>query len=202
MEFVLQNVFNDIDKSGMMAFIEYSNNLLRKKSPHFSDHNKRVGKIAKMIARKMDLSDEQIRMAYKAGLMHDIGKIGIREDILNKPEKLTPDEFNEIKFHPILGFEILKYKEEFNEIALITRQHHEMFNGKGYPDGLVGNQIHLIARIVSVADSFDAMTKDRPYAKARDRKYVLSEMEKLRDKQWDGKVVDAFLSLYNNKELQ
>ena len=118
-----------------------------------------------MIGEEMGCSDEELDMINVAGSLHDIGKIGIRDDILLKPGRLTEDEYEKIKEHPAIGADIISNLGLWGREARIIRHHHERFDGKGYPDGLQGGQIPKLARILSVADSYDAMASDRAYRK-------------------------------------
>ncbi|MBI5681903.1 MAG: HD domain-containing protein, partial [Deltaproteobacteria bacterium] len=128
-----------------------------------------------------------------ASTLHDIGKIGTYEHLLDKPDKLTDEEFELIKAHPAKGAEILKQIKALKDVIPIVRAHHENTDGTGYPDGLKGNNIPLLARIVHVVDSFDAMTTDRPYRTSFDRGYALKELKRYAGAQFDTEVVKAFL---------
>ena len=130
-----------------------------------------------------------------AGLLHDLGKAGISRRILNKPGKLTEEEFAEIKEHPPLGsMMIISEIEALQQVVPIVRHHHERFDGKGYPDGLAGQDIPLEARILAVVDAFDAMTHERSYRKAMSREEALAELERGAGTQFDPAVVEAFLA--------
>ena len=136
-----------------------------------------------------------------SALLHDIGKIGIPENILNKTQTLLPEEIKIIEKHPLLGSEILEPINEFKTVSLGVKYHHERFDGKGYPCGLKGDEIPLIAAIISVADAYDAMTSDRPYRKSLPKDTVLKEIENNKNKQFCPAVVDAFLEAVSNNEL-
>ena len=129
-------------------------------------HSEHVAIYAKIIAEKLGLDKEQQEMIYNAGLLHDIGKIGIPDMILLKPGKLTPFEYEIMKYHPLISYEIVKNVPKFKDIAMCIRHHHEKIDGSGYPDGIKGNELELGARILAIADIFDALTTDRPYRKA------------------------------------
>jgi HD-GYP domain-containing protein (c-di-GMP phosphodiesterase class II) len=136
-----------------------------------------------------------------ASLLHDIGKIGIPEQILNKRGQLTLGERNKIKQHPMIGVTILKPIKELENPLLGIKYHHERPDGLGYPEGLKGDQIPLIASIIAVADSFDAMTTNRPYRNALDRDNVIKEIKRLTNRQFDPRVSDAFLELVQEDKL-
>ncbi|MDD5194337.1 MAG: HD domain-containing protein [Candidatus Omnitrophica bacterium] len=134
-----------------------------------------------------------------AALLHDIGKIGIPENILNKTSSLNEEERAVIKNHPLIGANILKQIEEFKDVLLGVRHHHERYDGSGYPFGLKRRQIPLIAAIISLADAFDAMTIDRPYQKALNLEEALIEIKKNRGKQFSPLIIDAFLKIYSKR---
>ena len=127
--------------------------------------------------------------------LHDIGKIGIEDCILNKPSKLTADEFEIMKKHTTMGANILEQISELAEMIPIVRSHHERWDGGGYPDGLAGEEIDRLARIVAVADAFDAMTSDRPYRKGMAADAGFAEVERMSGKQFDPEVAAAFLAI-------
>jgi len=165
------------------------------KSPWTAGHSERVTHLALKIGRILGLTREQLDNLRQAGLLHDIGKIGIPAKILDKPGKLTDEEYRIICEHPEKGAKILQPIEEYAEVIPVAMQHHEWFNGKGYPDGLPEEEISLGARILAVADVFDALTSDRPY---RDGMPVQIAIEMIREAsgiKFDPKVVDAFLKL-------
>lgn len=163
------------------------------KSPWTKGHSERVTNYALSIARKLGLEEKDIETLNIAGLLHDIGKIGTYDVILDKPGKLTDEEFALIKMHPVKGADILSPMRQFKKIVPIIRHHHEGVDGKGYPDGLKNEEIPLCARILHVADSFDSMTSDRPYRKSPGIEYAVSELKKYSGTQFDPEVVEAFL---------
>jgi HD-GYP domain-containing protein (c-di-GMP phosphodiesterase class II) len=133
-------------------------------------------------------------------LLHDIGKIGTYDSLLDKPERLTMEEFEIVKKHPFQGVEILQGVKQLHDIIPIIRYHHERIDGKGYPDGLKGEEIPILARILHVADSFDSMTSDRPYRPSPRIEYAISELKKHSGSQFDSYVVDAFLKVLENRK--
>lgn len=168
---------------------------LEAKDRYTHGHSERVTRIAIAIAERMRLPEEIINKLRLAGLLHDIGKIGVREGILNKPGKLTPEEFDEIKRHCEIGSKILEPMINDEVILNIVRHHHERIDGKGYPDGLVDGEISIDARIMMVADAYDAMSSDRAYRKALPVEVIRAELEKNKGTQFDPQVVDALLQL-------
>ena len=136
------------------------------KDTYTCGHVERVGTYSEQIGRKIGLDESDLTALRTGGIVHDIGKVGIPDQILNKPGKLTDEEFTIIKRHPIIGHDILKPMRTFADVLPIVRWHHEKPNGKGYPDGLSGEEIPMLARIAAVADWFDALITDRPYRKA------------------------------------
>jgi len=166
---------------------------LHEKNSREMHHSKRVSEISVQIAEELDLAPETVRRIQIAGLMHDIGKIGIPDSVLNKPGKLTGEEWQEIKKHSEKGYKILSSANEFSEIADYVLQHHERWDGKGYPQGIAAAAIMLEARIISLADAYDAMTSDRTYRKALSEDAALAEIERCSGSQFDPAVADAFI---------
>jgi hypothetical protein len=165
-------------------------------------HSERVGVYAIKIGSAMRLNDEDIKTLGDAARLHDIGKIGITDDVLHKPGKYTQDEYDIMKKHPLIGENILKPLKNFSRLFSPIRHHHEFLDGSGYPDGLKNEEIPLIARILTVADIFDALTTDRPYRKAfsiDEAKNELRDMEK--KGKLDAKVVSALFNLIDDKSL-
>ena len=168
-------------------------NALEARDKYTGGHSQRVTDIAATITRKMGLSPEVTDTVILAGLAHDIGKIGISEFILNKPSSLTAEEFRQIQKHPEIGERILSPVAADEEILRLVRNHHEHYDGSGYPDGLRGKQIPLGARILAVADAFEAMTSERPYRKALSPQAAYAEIERCKGTQFDPEVVDILL---------
>ena len=166
---------------------------LEAKDEYTSGHSQRVAEVSVAIARELGLQRDNIEKIRLAGLIHDIGKIGMRESILNKPAGLTEEEFQHIKYHPEIGERILNPIVDDEEILMMVRHHHERYDGNGYPDRLSGEQIPLGARILTVADSYDAMTSERPYRKAMSVEFACAEVERFKGTQFDPRVADAFL---------
>lgn len=170
------------------------------KDTYTKGHSDRVAYYSKIIAKEIGLSVEEQERIYIGGLFHDIGKIGVPDAILQKPEKLTDDEYSEIKNHPLIGAQIINAASIFEDIIPIVKYHHERYDGKGYPSGLSGENIPIYARIVAIADAFDAMTSDRQYRKGMSFEQAKNEMIKNVDTQFDGDIVRAFVATLERKE--
>ena len=177
-----------------LAGIQSLAEALELKDPYTRGHSIRVSRYALAIAEAMGLDEESTRQIELGGHLHDIGKIGVREAVLNKAGKLTPEEYKHIMTHPVLGWRILKPLLGDAPIALdIVRSHHERFDGKGVPDGLVGGEIPREARIITVADAFDAMMSVRPYRKGLSYSEAITEIQRHSGSQFDPEVIAAFL---------
>jgi len=185
--------YHKLELSLMQSMIVSLTSLLEIHDKYTKNHSENVAKIAKEIAVTMCLPLEEVTKIYFAGLVHDIGKTVIPSDIINKVEKLTAEEFDAIKNHATYGYMALARTDELTEIAEYVRQHHERYDGFGYPMGTKGDAIPLAARILSVADAFDAMINERPYHKARSQADVIDELKKCSGSQFDPEVVDALL---------
>ena len=168
---------------------------LEAKDRYTQRHSERVTNLATKIAKTMSCTDEEIECIRLAGLLHDIGKIGIHDAVLQKPDRLTEAEFSLVKTHPIVGENIIRPLGLLPIESAIVRNHHERWDGQGYPDGLRGREIPLLARILAVADAYDAMTSDRPYRSAKRPDKAMDELWRCRDSQFDKTVVQTFLEL-------
>jgi putative nucleotidyltransferase with HDIG domain len=166
------------------------------KSPWTKGHSETVSIYSEQIAVEMSIDDDEIKDIKLAGLLHDIGKIGTYDYLLEKPGKLTREEFSLVMKHPEQGTSILKDINQLENIIPLIKYHHEKLDGSGYPDGLTEKDIPLGARILHVADSFDSMTSDRPYRKAPGVQYAMSELEKYKGTQFDSNVVESFLKVF------
>lgn len=177
------------------------------KDPYTRGHSDRVSEYSVLIGEKMGLPEENIKTLRVGGLFHDIGKIGIPDSILLKTDKLSDDEYSEIKNHPSIGAHILGAASIFKNIIPIVKHHHERFDGRGYPSGLKGDEIPFLARIAAVADTFDAMTSKRSYRNALDLQFVKEEIQRCKGTQFDPQIADVFLDILDNnfekiKEIQ
>ena len=170
-------------------------NTIDAKDSYTNGHSSRVAKYSVMIAEKMGYSGEKLETLHFAALLHDIGKIGVPREIINKTSKLTDEEYNVIKTHPGIGGNILKEISEIPDIAIGARWHHERYDGKGYPDQISGTDIPESARIIGVADAYDAMTSKRSYRDVLSQEVVLSELEKGKGTQFDPEIADIMIEL-------
>lgn len=165
------------------------------KDVYIRKHHEHVAKLLVALGEALKLSRKEIRTAYIAGLMHDIGKIGIPDQILNKPGRLTSDEYSIVKRHSETGAEILCEIDSFWEIADIVRYHHERYDGQGYPYGIKGNDIPFLSRMVAVCDSYDAMTSIRCYRLCFSREKALMEIKNNCNRQFDPDISWCFIEL-------
>lgn len=158
-------------------------------------HSAAVAVYTRDIAREMGFDDETVRLAHLSGLLHDIGKIGVPGRVLNKTAPLDDEEYELMKTHAAMGAEILAEVDLYSEIAILVRSHHERIDGKGYPDGLAGDFIPSISRMISVADTYSAMTTDRPYRDGMPTEKAMSILRECRGTQLDADFTDAFLRI-------
>ena len=165
------------------------------RDPHVLGHSKQVSRYATLMAKKLGLQPRQVELVRKAGLLHDIGKLGVSESILSKPGRLTPSEHNIVKQHSLLGAELLESSHSLKELIPIIRHHHEFYDGCGYPDGLKASDIPLEARILAVADAVEAMASDRPYRRGMTQQEILDELSQNAGTQFDPDVVKVFVQI-------
>jgi len=166
---------------------------LEANDPYTRGHSDRVTHHSRLIAEGIELPEREIEVITNAALLHDVGKIGIRNDKLNKPGKLTPEEYEMFKMHPVLGRRILEPIRFLADLVPCIYYHHEQWDGSGYPEALRGEQIPLGARLISVADTYDAMTSDRAYRKALPHDIAISELRRCAGTQFDSMLVGAFI---------
>lgn len=186
-----QEEYRQITKESLHAIA----NTIDAKDPYTNGHSKRVAEYSAEIARRLDMSDEDVGNIYYSGLLHDIGKIAVPSKILNKPTGLTPDERKLVNIHPVKGAEILAGITTIPYIQDGARFHHERFDGDGYCSGLSGEDIPIVARIIGVADAYDAMHSNRPYRSRKDLEYILSELENGKGKQFDPMIADIMIEI-------
>lgn len=165
------------------------------KDPYTCGHSDRVARIAVRLAEQLGLPREELNQLYLGGLLHDVGKIGIDDTVLRKPDKLTDEEYDHVKTHPELGVRILSGVRQLEPILPLVGYHHEAWDGRGYPAGFEGEQTPLGARIMAVADAIDAMGSDRPYRKGMPREKLESILREGAGKQWDPTVIDAYFQV-------
>ena len=168
------------------------------KDTYTRGHSDRVSEYSVLIGEKLGLPEDQIKTLRIGGLFHDIGKIGIPDSILLKPDKLSDDEYSQIKNHPSIGAHILGSAEIFKDIIPVVKHHHERYDGNGYPSRLKGEEIPYIARIAAVADTFDAMTSRRSYRGPIDIEQVKEEIKRCEGTQFDPQIAEVFLDILNN----
>ncbi len=182
-----------------METIQALSKTIEAKDKYTRGHSNRVKEYAVKLAKAMNLGDKEVENIETAALLHDIGKIGIDDNILKKPDKLSKEEYDMIKQHPVIGANILQGVDFLKGIVNIVKYHHERYDGKGYPDGLSGDDIPLEAAILSVADSFDAMTSDRPYRQALPIEKAIDEIKNSEGKQFDPKLAKVFVEIIKNE---
>ncbi|MGM0396624.1 MAG: HD-GYP domain-containing protein [Bacillota bacterium] len=178
-----------------LSTIQALNKTVEAKDPYTSGHANRVEKFAVDLAKAYHLPFESIQNIKTASILHDIGKIGINDSILNKASKLTQEEYQEIMRHPAIGAEIISKVDFLSDITTIVKHHHERYDGNGYPDGLAGEDIPIEAAILTIADSYDAMTSDRPYRKALTLGEAMDELRKNSGTQFNPELVKVFVSI-------
>lgn len=198
---LLQHDYNSETENTKNLIITLAN-VIEAKDKYTEGHTRRVGIISRMLGERLGLNEEKINDLETAGMIHDIGKVGVPENILNKPDKLTPDEFEIIKKHSEIGETILKPLGSLKECLGPVRSHHEKLNGTGYPDGLKGAEISIETRIICVADIFDALYSDRPYRS----KMPLSDVREILNKDvnngsLDESVVNMLFTMIDSGEL-
>ena len=175
--------------------IETFTGFIDAKDTYTNGHSKRVADYTKLIAQEFGYKGEDLDHIYYIALLHDCGKIGIPDAVLNKPGKLTDEEFDIIKSHTVRGGEILKSFKSLQDAELGALYHHERYDGKGYPEGRAGEDIPFVARMICVADSFDAMNSNRVYRKLLSKERIISELETNKGRQFDPEVAEVMLRL-------
>ena len=201
--FVIQNaeLFNDLEKA-YLDTLSALTNAIDAKDKYTRGHSDRVTEISVKLAKEIGVPEKDIERIRLGAVLHDIGKIGIPEAVLNKPGRLNDEEYAIIKSHPVLGVTILGKVEFLKNVVPIIKHHHERYDGKGYPDALTGENIPFFARIVSVADTFDAMTTTRPYRKGLSAEEALKEIERCKGTQFDPEIADSFIKMARRDGLQ
>jgi len=174
---------------------------LEARDEYTKGHSERVRIYSTRIGIAMGLSKKDLKRLQLSAILHDIGKIGIPDSVLKKPDKLLSEEYEIIKKHPVIGYEILKSVEDFEDVLEGVKYHHERFDGNGYPEGLKGKDIPLFARIIAIADTLDAIASDRPYRKGAPFEVALEEIKKGKGTQFDPEIVDVFLHSISEESL-
>jgi len=185
-----------------MGSIQMLAGAVDEKDPYTKGHSDRVTRYSVLIAKELNLPDQFIETLRISALLHDVGKIGIEDRILKKPGALTPEEFDIMKTHTTKGANILRPVKQLREMLPGIELHHEALDGRGYPYGLQGDQIPLLARIIAVADTFDAVTTNRPYQTAHDPTDALRIIHSLVDKRLDGQCVAALTAVFDRGEIR
>ncbi|MFZ2959693.1 MAG: HD domain-containing phosphohydrolase [Candidatus Ozemobacteraceae bacterium] len=201
--FVIQNA--DLFRNLQQAYIQSLSALtsaIDAKDSYTHGHSERVTELSVALGKEINLNKTDLENLRIASVLHDIGKIGIPENILNKPGRLTDEEFEIIKSHPELGIRILKKVEFLVTVVPIIRHHHERYDGRGYPDALKAEEIPFAARIITIADSYDAMTSDRPYRKAMELEAACSEIMRCKGSQFDPELTEAFVKMMNRQKSE
>ncbi|MFC1699228.1 HD domain-containing phosphohydrolase [Candidatus Omnitrophota bacterium] len=196
----LKDLYRNIH-SAYMSTVKALAQVIDAKDHYTHSHSKKVTKYATAIAQELDFPSEQIEVLREACQLHDLGKIGIHDYILNKPDKLTKKEWDEVRLHSLRGAEILDPLAFLEDVTVLIKQHHERYDGKGYPLGLKAKDIKQGALIIAVADSFDAMISERPYRKPFSKEYAIAELKKNSGTQFDPQVVKAFLKILSENPL-
>jgi putative nucleotidyltransferase with HDIG domain len=193
-------LYTDIKKS-FFDTVEALAEAIEKKDHYTGGHTKRVVHYAICIAKYLSLPPEDLERVRLGAILHDVGKIGIEDKILKKQAQLDPEEWKIMQKHPELGYDIMRRVEGLKDVIGGMRYHHERWDGKGYPLGLKGEEIPLLARIISVADTYDAMVSTRPYRKGMDPKKAYDEILRYRGTQFDPAVVDAFVQAFRSEKM-
>jgi HD-GYP domain-containing protein (c-di-GMP phosphodiesterase class II) len=191
----------DENKALFMGSIQMLAGAVDEKDPYTRGHSDRVTKYSLMVAKEMGANDEFLEIVRISAQLHDVGKIGIEDRILKKPGALTPEEFEVMKTHTTKGANILRPVPQLSEMLPGIELHHEALNGRGYPYGLKGDEIPLLARVIAVADTFDALTTNRPYQKAYDPIEALGIIKNLSGQRLDPKAIAALLAVYQRGEI-
>ncbi len=178
-----------------LASLKTLNKILEVRDPYTQEHSKKVSEYAVMIAQEIGLSEDEQEVMRQTSLLHDIGKVGVAEVVLNKTSKLTPQEWMEVRKHVQIGEQFLEPLQVLHVEQSMVRHHHERYDGKGYPDHLKGEEIPLYARILAVADAYEAMTSERPYRGALTPIEALTELERCSGTQFDPNIVQAFVRI-------
>jgi HD superfamily phosphodiesterase len=190
-------------KSQLETTIRVLVSALEYRDPYTHGHSGRVAKYARMIGQELRLPAEDLERIELAGWLHDVGKVGIPDHILNKETNLTDEEFAKVKEHPVIGHAIISQAPGMEDVAMVARHHHQHYGGgpRSYPDAITGEDLSLIARIMAVADAYDAMTSDRPYRPALSRESAITELKRNAWTQFDPRLIEMFLRVLEREDL-
>ena len=204
--FIIKSLMDNIrnEKETLINFTSTLAVSIDARDEYTAFHSRNVAYYSREIAKAMKLSTKNCDDIYIGGLLHDIGKIGVSEKVLNKPSRLTESEFNQIKQHPNIGYDMLKYIPNFKKKGILDMvlSHHEKFDGTGYPHGLRGEEIPLVARIIAISDVFDAMTSSRVYRKKFDLDFALNQIKEGKGIHFDPHIADIFLELIEKEKIE
>jgi putative two-component system response regulator len=188
----LKSTFDRLDNTEQVIFALAA--AVEAKDAHTDRHTHRVAEAARLLGRRLGLPKAELDVLYLGGMIHDLGKIGVDDAILRKPGPLDADELGKMRMHPLIGAEIVKPLRSGIDVLPIIRHHHEWFDGRGYPDGLRGTDIPLLARIVAVCDAYDSMINERPYRPRRSSDEAIQILVGGAGRQWDPQLVSLFVS--------
>jgi putative nucleotidyltransferase with HDIG domain len=183
-------------KLGVVAMLATLSRAIEARDPYTRGHSARVTQIAEALARRLGWDEERLALLQVGGPLHDVGKLGVSDEVLAKPGRLDEEELDQIREHPKLGARILLRIAAFRAAIPYVLYHHERWDGNGYPTGRAGEQIPLEARVLAVADAFDAMTSERPYRRALDHEAAVAEVARCSGTQFDPEIVRIFLELF------
>ncbi len=194
---VLDDLKNELNGEhlDLISSIKTLIGIINAKDHYTYGHTERVVQYCRLIGEAMALPEKDMKILQYGAYLHDIGKIEIPKELLNRGDKLTEEEWNTIKQHPVIGAEIIRPVKSIEEVVPLILYHHERMDGAGYPDGLRGGQIPFLTRILTVANSFDAMTTSRPSKKGKKLDEAINELERCKGTQFDGKIVDVFVEI-------
>ena len=190
-----------IDRALIKSVISLAS-VIEARDPYTGGHTWRVGQYAVKLAEKAGLSEDELFVVNLGGLVHDLGKVGISDSILLNPGTLTFDEYENMKQHPQIGYELIMSHPLYSILVDSVTQHHERVDGTGYPNGISGSDLSIIGRITAIADSFDAMTSTRPYRVGMTAETAISILESEKNKQFDAELVDKFVELFDAGALE
>jgi cyclic di-GMP phosphodiesterase len=196
-----QEKFNPRNASALLKAIKALISALEAKDSYTSGHSLRVAHYAKMMGEQMKLNDDQQYCLHLSAILHDIGKIGLPDHILKKTTNLVESEYITAKEHPLIGSKIVGNIDELHEVAAIIRHHHERFDGTGYPDGLKGDAIPVLARILAIVDAYEAIVSRRNYGIQQSPQFAVKELMKNSGSQFDPSLVDIFIGLMNHPDF-